>query len=485
MVLSLINLSINYRKKLIKPYLNDLLILIIVLYFNSAIVNNIVISLSLTAILIFTIKIINNAKLKALNESLVFSDIALFSQVFFYPRLYLPFLNLKLILFILPFIFIIIYLFIYYLPTLKLTDSYYFLSIFLILSILFELYYIKKIDFIDNIACSINKYGLLTHLLKGLEVSIKEVNSKNFINNLNQKSYLKNINKKKLLNKPIIITIQSESFFNPEKLQISYKNSILPTYKNLLQEAYQYGELQVPAWGANTMRSEFAFLSAIPNNLLGAIRYYPYLFLNSSSLVTLPNYLKQQDYYCICIHPYPAGFFRRNKVFKHLGFDLFLDIKQFQVTEKFGAYIGDQAVALKIIECIKNYTDKALFIFAITMENHGPLHLEAVSQDETYYYLKPNTIKKPHNLIAYLRHLANADKMLEIVIQHLKQNSKPSTLCFYGDHVPSMPDIYEELDYKNPDTNYFIWYSYKKPTKQNNNKTIDIAELAKDLLDGL
>jgi hypothetical protein len=48
-----------------------------------------------------------------------------------------------------------------------------------------------------------------------------------------------------------------------------------------------------------------------------------------------------------------------------------------------------------------------------------------------------------------------------------------------------MPDIYEELDYKNPDTNYFIWYSYKKPTKQNNNKTIDIAELAKDLLDGL
>jgi hypothetical protein len=75
--------------------------------------------------------------------------------------------------------------------------------------------------------------------------------------------------------------------------------------------------------------------------------------------------------------------------------------------------------------------------------------------------------------------------MLEIVIQHLKQNSKPSTLCFYGDHVPSMPDIYEELDYKNPDTNYFIWYSYKKPTKQNNNKTIDIAELAKDLLDGL
>jgi hypothetical protein len=481
--LALINLTINYRKKIIKPYFNDLFILTSLLCFNLAIINNIVISLSLTTAFIFTIKIINNSKFKALNESLVFSDIALFGQVFFYPRLYLPFLNLKLILFFLPFAFIIIYLLIFYLPESKLTNNYYFLYIFLVISILFELFYIKKMDFIDNIAHSINEYGLLTHLLKGLEVSITEVNSRKFINNLNQKSYLKNINKE-LPYKPIIIAIQSESFFNPEKLQISYKNSILPTYKNILQEAYQYGELQVPAWGANTMRSEFAFLSAIPNKSLGSIRYYPYLFLKHSALVTLPNYLKQQNYYCICIHPYPAGFFRRNKVFKHLGFDLFLDIQQFQSAEKFGAYISDHAVALKIIECINNYTDKALFIFAITMENHGPLHLEAVTQNELHYFLKPNTLKNPHNLIAYLRHLANADKMLQLIIQYLKQYPKPSTLCFYGDHVPSMPDIYKELNYSNSDTNYFIWHSYKKATQQNDRK-IDIAELAKDLVENL
>ena len=478
--LVLLNLIINIKNKL---YFNDLVILITILSFNLVLTDNIILSLFSTGILIFILKTINEAKYKALNEFIVFSDIALFSQVFFYPRLYLPFLNLRLIIFILPIIFLLSYFLIFLLPKWSLSNHY-FSYIFLILLISSELFYIKRIIFIDNISKSISKYGLLTHLLKGLEVSIAQINNKNFITNLNQKSFLQ-ITPKKLECKPVIITIQSESFFNPEKLQIDYKNNFLPIYKKILQESYQFGELKVPAWGANTMRSEFAFLSAIPNNLLGAIRYYPYLFLNRSSLVTLPNYLKQQDYYCICIHPYPSGFFRRNKVFKHFGFDLFLDIEQFQSAEKFGAYISDQAVALKIIECIEYYTEKPLFIFAITMENHGPLHLEKVSQNETYYYLKPNTIKKSHNLIAYLRHLANADKMLEIVIQHLKQNSKPSTLCFYGDHVPSMPDIYEELDYKNPDTNYFIWYSYKKPTKQNNNKTIDIAELAKDLLDGL
>lgn len=482
-ILALINLIINLRNKIIKLYLNDLLILAIILTFNIALINNVIVSLLLTAFLVFIIKIINDAKYTALSEFLVFSDIALFSQVFIYPRLYLPFLNFKIIVFILPTLLVCSYLLIFLLPKWTLPKDY-FLYVLLTLLILYELFYIKYITFIDNISNSVDRYGLLTHLLKGLETSIKQISQKSFIRDLNQHSYLKTV-KKNFNYKSTIIVIQSESFFNPEKLKIAYTHSFLPTYKGILQEAYQFGELQVPAWGANTMRSEFAFLSAIPNQSLGAIRYYPYLFLNQPALITLPNYLRQQNYYCICIHPYPSGFFRRNKVFKHLGFDLFLDITQFQSAEKSGAYISDQAVALKIIESIKSYADKPLFIFAITMENHGPLHLETVSQNEIYHYLKPNTLKQPHNLIAYLRHLANADKMLEIITEFLKQHAQPSTLCFYGDHVPSMPDIYKELNYKNPDTNYFIWHSYKKPTQQNNNKVIDIAELAKYLIDSL
>jgi len=48
------------------------------------------------AVLIFLIILVavNNAKFKALNEPMVFSDFAMFSQAFKHPRLYFPFLGL-------------------------------------------------------------------------------------------------------------------------------------------------------------------------------------------------------------------------------------------------------------------------------------------------------------------------------------------------------------------------------------------------------
>jgi hypothetical protein len=119
------------------------------------------------------------------------------------------------------------------------------------------------------------------------------------------------------------------------------------------------------------------------------------------------------------------------------------------------------------------------------MENHGPLHLESVSKSEVNSFLKINNLRKPHDLITYLRHLENADYMLKIIIQYLAKQSIPSTLCFYGDHVPSMPDVYQELNYKNPNTNYFIWHSHKKAYQENNQKNIDVSELAKYLLESL
>ena len=82
--LVILNLIINIKNKL---YFNDLIILIIILSFNLVLTDNIILSLFSTGILIFILKTINEAKYKALNEFIVFSDIALFSQVFFYPRL--------------------------------------------------------------------------------------------------------------------------------------------------------------------------------------------------------------------------------------------------------------------------------------------------------------------------------------------------------------------------------------------------------------
>jgi phosphoglycerol transferase MdoB-like AlkP superfamily enzyme len=139
-----------------------------------------------------------------------------------------------------------------------------------------------------------------------------------------------------------------------------------------------------------------------------------------------------------------------------MGFDEFIDIESFNKNDTFGPYIKDAAVTKKIIETLAKQ-DEPVFIFAITMENHGPLHLEKTTEEDIAR-LYDDTPPQPHNdLTVYLRHLKNADDTLGELVTELKQLSGEAILCLYGDHIPSMPDIYKATDYEDDQTDYFIW----------------------------
>lgn len=209
------------------------------------------------------------------------------------------------------------------------------------------------------------------------------------------------------------------------------------------------------------MRSEFAYLTSIPSDNLGLYRFYPYQFLKNQTIYSIASYLKQLGYYCVCIHPHPASFFGRDRIFPNMGFDAFIDNREFEQAERFGPYISDKAVTDKILEVTALNTDKPLFIFAITMENHGPLHLEKTQPEEfkQFYNQSIESNSDLNDLTVYLRHLKNADLMIETLANSYRQSEKETRLCFYGDHIPSMPGIYQAFDYQNPHSDYFIWSS--------------------------
>ena len=203
--------------------------------------------------------------------------------------------------------------------------------------------------------------------------------------------------------RPHVITIQSESFFDARRLHPSIKTSLLKNFDQLCSESKLSGRLNVPAWGANTMRTEFSVLTGIPSHKLGLYRFYPYQYLSSESIHSLASYYQQQGYYCVCIHPHPVSFFGRDRIFPKMGFDEFIDIESFNKNNTFGPYIKDAAVTEKIIETLAAQ-DKPVFIFAITMENHGPLHLEKTTEEDIAR-LYDESPPQPHNdLTVYLRH---------------------------------------------------------------------------------
>ncbi len=255
---------------------------------------------------------------------------------------------------------------------------------------------------------------------------------------------------------PDLLVVQSESFFDPRRLFAGIRPEILAEFDRLNGEALGYGRLSVPAWGANTVRSEFAFLSGATEAMLGVHRFNPYRQILRSEVVTLASVLKAAGYRTICVHPYPASFYNRDKVYPYLGFDEFIDIRSFAGAERFGPYTSDLAVAGRVKSLIAQAT-QPLFVFVITMENHGPLHLEKPAAADYPSFYTSNPPAGCDDLTVYLRHLKNADRMMGELRTCLEQHPRPARLCWYGDHVPIMAEVYRQLGDPDGQTEYFIW----------------------------
>jgi phosphoglycerol transferase MdoB-like AlkP superfamily enzyme len=205
------------------------------------------------------------------------------------------------------------------------------------------------------------------------------------------------------------------------------------------------------------VRTEFAFLCGIGENELGVHRFNPYRAIAAGwKVLSLASCLKRLGYRTVCIHPFPASFYRRDRVYPRLGFDEFLDIRAFGGAAQFGPYIGDAAVTDRIETALRGACGPT-FLFAITMENHGPLHLERVVPPDIGELYARSPPVGCDDLTIYLRHLRNADRMISRLRQMLERCERPASLCWYGDHVPIMPAVYETFGAPQGEVDYVLW----------------------------
>ena len=144
-----------------------------------------------------------------------------------------------------------------------------------------------------------------------------------------------------------------------------------------------------------------------------------------------------------------------------LGVDQFVDISEFEaVTEQRKGdchFVGDQVVADKVLELLGQESEQPAFVFVITMENHGPLHLESLPEADKQEWLTQPLPDGCEDLGVYLRHLGHADQMIKKLTEGLASAGRPGTLAWYGDHVPIMEKVYQQLGTPDGDTDYFIW----------------------------
>jgi hypothetical protein len=247
-----------------------------------------------------------------------------------------------------------------------------------------------------------------------------------------------------------VILVQCESFFDPRRA--------LPLPRDWLAGydacGEMHGRLAVPAWGANSTRAEFAVLTGIGEAALGYDRFNPYHALTRAPIGSQVWRLRQAGYRTICLHPFDRRFYRRDRAMPALGFERFLG-RESLGGSRTPPYMADQDLAGHILRVL-DAEGPRVFIFAITMGNHGPWRGEGGPIDPALARLVGRDMPQRDELLRYLGGLRQTDEMLQILIDGLERRGSDAILACYGDHLPSLPDAFAHLGLDDPRSDYAI-----------------------------
>lgn len=247
--------------------------------------------------------------------------------------------------------------------------------------------------------------------------------------------------------KPNVIFVMSESFWDPTVLpNVTFSRDPIPTVHELQQQGRTRLMLS-PQFGGGTSNVEFEALTGFSMSLLPA-GSVPYLQYINKPTPSLAGYFAGQGYKSLAIHSYEGWFWKRDEVYKQLGFAEFKSKDQFVDPVYKGPYIADTEVAQSIIDATEK-ADEPVFIYAVTMQNHAPY------TDPERYGENGNTIKVEGSLTdeakdmleTYSQGAYDADQSLKMLIDYYAQSDEPTYIMFYGDHLPTLGleyDLYRQ-----------------------------------------
>ncbi|MGM7432228.1 LTA synthase family protein [Bacillus pacificus] len=264
-----------------------------------------------------------------------------------------------------------------------------------------------------------------------------------------KKQYSGNIGSQKKKEQPNIIFVMSESFWDPTKVtNLSFSEDPVPNLHHYI-ENFPGGQTISPTFGGNTANVEFEALTSYSMSLLkpGSIPYQQ-VITNKKEIPSIPTALKKEGYYTSAIHSFGRTFFKRDDVYKVLGFDKFNAADTMENVDIDGDYISDLAMSKEIIAELEKQKQPT-FIHAVTMQNHFPFTEGRFGENLIEISGLENEESKGE-LETYTEGLRRSDEALQYLIEKLDNLDRPTLLVFFGDHLPSLgtnKSFYKENGY--------------------------------------
>ena len=273
-----------------------------------------------------------------------------------------------------------------------------------------------------------------------------------------------------------LIVIMDESFSDLSVLgEFRTNQEVLPYFNSLSNnDRIEKGWLGVQVLGSGTAVTEWEVLAEGNSAFLEIGSLYPYNLLASGlgkyNYENLCTAARKKDYYPIAMHPFNGANYNRDKVYPLMGFQKYYNIDNYYEGDEWIRWcVSDKSDFKRIIEQYENKETDKLFVFNVTMQNHGSYSYPMESYDIVAQDMESEELNSYLTLAHY------TDQAIEYLLEYFSKVEEPTMIVLFGDHQPNMTDdfyekvfgasdITEQQDETRYVTPYLIWSNYDRIT---------------------
>lgn len=268
---------------------------------------------------------------------------------------------------------------------------------------------------------------------------------------------------------PNIIVIMNESYVDFSVLGSELRTNIPVTpFADSLVDNTIRGYALTSIFGGTTANAEFEFLTGLSLSGLpdGSCPYQQYV---NSPMFSLVQLLNHYGYRTFATHPYFATGWNRPAVYPRLGFGEMTFEESYPYKDLIREFVSDREMYNYVMDAVKTKDDRPLFLFGITMQNHGDYIYTGDNYTQSIF-LEGYDMEHPM-AEQYLSLLHESDKAMEAFFGELEALEEDTVVLFFGDHFPQVEgDFFQEVhggkfetlseqmtQYQVP---FFLWANY-------------------------
>lgn len=239
---------------------------------------------------------------------------------------------------------------------------------------------------------------------------------------------------------PDIVLLLQESTTDPRLYQLPVP-AMLPRFSMFEQgrAVKAHTLMRVQTFGGGTWLSEFAALTGLRSDDFGAMKNAVFYSVIDHVNDSLFKQMKANGYYTVVLTPFNKSAYNAGHAYTMMGVDKIIQPQELGYPGSLQDnlwHITTADMLRYIKKILGTHTDKPLFVYALTMYEHGPY--DAGHKDD--YQLGP-VVKNGESagkFSHYVEKIKTSDAALADFFQFVDQRQKPTMFMYFGDHQPNV-----------------------------------------------